>query len=359
MKKSRIKRDKAKKTAEKRLYTQELNNLSNLRDKDIKKMSIFVALIAIILFSILLYSNSFGTTDFNHVDFLTGMAVVDLELESSLNQTNNTNTIEEKIENNVFLKNMGNSKVCLIVPYNEQTYWSYEVIKSNGETSITKYITEKISYDETTLYCGGLKTNDLTLSFGSYNSFIKQLDANSYTPMKAGIGGNDFYILPSSQIEFGGNVICTQTFINNFCDSFNFLSEEELIEADMSCCILHPLTNTQIALLKQHLASNSNYIDETGVAENSSRLPFTDDSYWLISLVVIIIVILLAIGVIVFILRHKEISKKMKEKKLQDQDELSNYISQARTKGYTDEQIKMSLKNVGWSDEQLNSYFFK
>lgn len=275
---------------------------------------------------------------------LTGYAV--------LNETSSTpGSYEGKIEGMLnsmpYVSVLSNTSICIVINQGNESA-SYHVDKKPAAVNVTK------SDDE----CGGSYSQDFLIFFKSKEIFEGYATEPSCKKFVEGIGV-DYEVFPSKNIEQGGNILCTPEFVDRFCTSFSqCVPEDDMIKADMSCCITHELTEEQKVLLKQHLASGR-YIDETGADLAGVKLPdeggikefLTGGNGILRWVLYIVIVIAIAAGGLFYFMKVRGVTT---EEKAEGHPQLHDYFQQTLEQGYSFSQIKQALMEQGWPEDTID-----
>ena len=271
--------------------------------------------------------------------------------------------LPDKIESMVtampYVSLLGDTDLCIIINTANGPL-SYNVAQTSLSLNVTK----------SGRFCDGVDLEDFIISFSNEDIFNEYTKDPVCSQFVSGVG-SDYYVLPSRYIEEGGNIICNSYFKDRFCDSFaQCVSSDELIEADLSCCLIGELTHEQRVLLKQHLASGR-YVDETGTDLSDIKLPGESDSIidTLIgggnSLIkwILFVVILGAVGAGAFFFFIKPKMETEPEEEIDNSGQLHEYFRQTLEQGYTFGQIKQALLEQGWPediiDKEMASYYTK
>ncbi|NQU79849.1 hypothetical protein HQ545_08845 [Candidatus Woesearchaeota archaeon] len=232
--------------------------------------------------------------------------------------------------------------------------------------------------------CSGARSEDLIVQFSDYASFSKIVENPSPRNLANGAINRDFEILPSKNVEMGGNVVCDASFKSRFCSVLKLMaSSEQLIDGDLSCC-LEDITKAQRKQLEEHVAQGS-YKDESGILQQPSGVASIMTGMSTIIIISIVGVIVL-IGAIVGVMlkKTKKSPKPLTDKSLSGitspsigptmgttpgfssgvgiaprpaappaEDpgitELRNYVRQALSQGYAQDQVRAHLLEIGWA----------
>jgi hypothetical protein len=319
-----------------------------------EKTRSFAVHIAFILFIVL--SIYFIARD---VPTLTGNAVID------------TSTAKSKLENalssSATLSQISSASICVIINDAEQPLTLQAVMSDTGWT-----------VTETTGDCTGETGEDLIVQFADYDSFSKIMDSPSPRNIANGVKNQDFEILPSKNIELGGNVVCDASFASNFCGALKQMAgEEDLIEADLSCCI-GELSGSQRKLLEQHI-QDTGLTDETGVLEQPTGIMGMSTTM-IFSLGGGALILLIAIVIVVAGSKGKGIKSPKAAAAIPSQSpipqmpamaptvssyqppaespqvtELRSYVTQVMSQGYAPDEIRMHLLQIGWDEKTADN----
>ncbi|MBW2967533.1 hypothetical protein KY362_03535 [Candidatus Woesearchaeota archaeon] len=183
------------------------------------------------------------------VPSLTGHAVLDATTAKA--------KLESALQSTSMFSQVAQGSICIAINDPEQPLSLQAKKTAEGWT-----VSEMVGY------CSGLNNEDLVVQFPDYDSFSQIVDNPSPRNIAGGAIRQDYHVLPSKYVERGGNVLCDATFKVKFCGALkNMASAEQLIDADLTCC-LDTLTRDQKKLLQQHL-EDGNYKDEIGLVEES------------------------------------------------------------------------------------------
>ena len=247
-----------------------------------------------------------------------------------------TATLESALNGALFLNGVNTVSACFIISGDEEHVLKAQ--KDGGDFTVS----------ESSTSCTGRE--DIILKFNNYDDFVATISDFSVNNLKAGMGGNRFYILPSSHVESGGNVICDATFKANYCDTLTFFgSAEELISGDLSCC-MDTLTKDQQKLLAEHLASGL-YQNEQPQVESPSS---TGLSTYLFSAIIGMLALLGIAAVVLHMTKKTPVPPPAPDPRIV---QLKNYVGKAMAAGYTRDQLYTYLKQQGWQDQILVNVF--
>ena len=279
--------------------------------------ALFIAMIIVVL-GVLYVSLRTGSS-------LTGNAVYEADEA--------TTSLESALNGALFLQSLDQTSACFIISGDEEHVLSAQ--KIGGEFTVS---------EENSCSSGA----DLVLKFVDYDSFLDITQDFSVSNLKSGMGGEKFYILPSTHVETGGNVLCDASFKARYCDSLTFFgTPEELISGDLSCCI-DKLSKDQQKLLEAHLASGL-YSDEGPQLESPALAGLS--TYVFIG---ILGVLILLGGTAVFLHMTKKTPAPIVDPKV---EQLKSYVSGVIAQGYSMDQVYAYLKQQGWPDETLAKVF--
>jgi hypothetical protein len=218
-------------------------------------------------------------------DGLTGSAVYD--------PTTAKTQLETALSSAAFLSNVYTTTFCIAITTPESIE-SFTVDKQGTTYTVTQTTTE---------YCGEPYVSDFIIKFNTYDDFVSFTENPSFTYLLTGIDGSTYNLLPSKYVNAGGNVNCDAGFKSKFCSALTpTLSAEQLIDADLSCCI-DILTDEQKELLAAHLQQGQ-YQDEMPVLESpeAQGMGFLGKFMTMTNMIVIFFVfILLTIGIFVVV----------------------------------------------------------
>lgn len=227
---------------------------------------------------------------------------------------------------------------------------------------------------ETTGFCNGLDAEDIVVQFPGYDSYSEVVDNPSPRAIAKAAIEQDFQILPSRYVELGGNVICDATFKVKYCDAIGpMATPEQLIDGDLVCC-LDSLTRSQKKLLENHL-EEGNFRDEMGLVETAGGVAGLSLMTSIIILAAVVIAILGGFGVVLMKKKRAAPAAGLGEAEAKpavlgalgatgappigmapaaespEAAELRNYVVHAMGQGYTVEEIRSHLLDVGWDQE--------
>ncbi|MFH1064812.1 MAG: hypothetical protein V1729_07035 [Candidatus Woesearchaeota archaeon] len=283
---------------------------------------------------------------------LTGHAVLDAETAKAKLQT--------ALESSALFSQVTQSSMCIVINDPEQPL-SLQAVKSNSGWDIAEMVD----------YCSGLTMEDIVVQFPDYDSFTKIVDNPSPRAISEGAMNRDFEILESKIVELGGNVKCDSIFKMKYCNALNTMSTpEQLIDGDMSCCI-DDLTSSQKKLLASHIAEGG-FEDETGVFSESPAGMLGLSMSMIIIIAVVLVVVVFGCAAAVLMKGGSKrpdmpgtppvtvpgeagvaampgaISAGGENPEI---TELKNYVQQVLTQGYTWDQVRTHLLEIGWDDK--------
>ena len=134
--------------------------------------------------------------------------------------------IENRINQDNLFSSIGyGSKTKLLAKINNERTYAYDIYKEDAvNVTSSKYNPEQWEYDE-----------DIAVKYLHYTSLIKMMDDPSCARFKQGMGGKDFFLLPSKFIKPGFNIECTQEFQDKYCAAISeCATRDELYGID--CC---------------------------------------------------------------------------------------------------------------------------
>lgn len=255
-------------------------------------------LLFILVFSSLLVIQS---VEKNGLTFVAGKAVQGVTKDSILVE------LRDAVPKIDFIQQAGEFSMCLIVNIDQNTKYSYDVLKLDGTIAIT-------SSNE--LYCKGQQNEDFVLYYLSYDKLKEHLTAKpSFQEFKKTGDGTNFYLYPSKQIRSGATLINPQEFNKRFGSiiTANFNAEE----------------------IKKMVTVSE---PETRAAASFASYLF----YVIAGLVILVIVVLLLVFT------------RMKKPEVTEDLTLSSYIKSALSQGYSKEQIIASLVQSGWEQDKID-----
>jgi hypothetical protein len=304
--------------------------------------ALFVIMVAIGLYFI-------ATSSVN----LTGYVVLDASTAKA--------KLESALSSSALFSQITQSSICVVINDPEQPL-SLQAVKSSTGWEVSEMVG----------YCSGLREEDVVVQFPDYDSFSKIVDNPSPRNIANGARDRDFEILESRYVELGGNVVCDSMFKAKYCTALETMATpEQLIESDLVCCI-DEITRSQKKLLEQHLQEGA-FEDETGVLEQPSGIAGLSMTTSVIILVVIVIVVLgIGVGVVMSRGKPKAAAGKagaaaggalggaapgiptvpgagaVPPVESPEVTQLRNYVTQVIGQGYTAEEIKTHLLEIGW-----------
>jgi len=231
-------------------------------------------------------------------------SVLTIPLVSAANSSSLKSDVQS-LKDASFITKLGPSgNVCLIVQTDILSY-SYFTLSKIQDIIITQKRCDEPTFD------------GVTIKFNSYEAFLRwKNDPKKVTVSGANI---DYYLYESNFIENGGILKCTEDFKKRYCDSVTELVGKDKLTLINADCCLSPL--------EKILPSTSG---------------FSIIYYLLIAVVILVAVLGLLITT-------------KKAKKQETNPELRAYVKTTRMQGYTDEQIKIQLKNAEWKEEEINT----
>jgi hypothetical protein len=299
---------------------------------------VFIFLIVYVISIFFIHPEFFGNAS------LTGYAVYEGDVAKQ--------KLETALSGASFVNMISNANICVLIRDLDREH----VLKVR-KTPMGVTVVDSNDY-----YCDGKAVEDLIIKFVSYDAFIELMDSFTVENVVAGRAGNSYYILDSKLVKPGGDVVCDQSFKDNFCNAVMQLgTPEQLIAGDMYCC-LDSLTRDQQRLLSDHLAE-SGFENEMATVEEPAEIP--NLSY----LFVIILGVFILLGVGVFLFRRKpkvpvkpvEVTKPVVPMQAPPEDprmrQLKDYIVNTLKVGYPREQVYQYLQQQGWRPELLNKAF--
>ncbi|MBT7902474.1 hypothetical protein HN587_01330 [Candidatus Woesearchaeota archaeon] len=211
--------------------------------------------------------------------------------------------------------------------------------------------------EETKEYCAGLNSEELVVKFNDYNSFLETMKSFTPSSLLAGRAGEKFFILESKYVKKGGDVVCDQEFKEKYCNSaITVYSKEELIHADLICCVTD-LSEEQQNILNQH-QKETGFDNE--LASQSKKPGFVDGIKKLsLILFLALFVMLLVVALVVHQKHIKKIEKLRKSQELHvhHKTKLMSFIEDAQSKGYNSGDIRQHLLKLGWQETAINQAF--
>lgn len=301
----------------------------------------------------------------SHGPSITGHAVIDADTAKS--------KLESALASVSVFNQIPIASICIVINDPDQPLSLQAVKDSTGWT-----------VSEMKDFCTGSNFEDLIVQFSDYDSFSSAADNPSPRNLASSAENGDFQILPSKYIEQGGNVLCDSLFKTQYCTALkNMASDDKLIEADLSCCI-DEMTRAQKKLLEQHLQEGS-YRDEQKVLEQ----PMTIAGLSMMTLVGLGGAALILIIVIIIVLKGHGSPKpsmkpstppagmpdgmptgmpswtpqgmalpgamqqpRMRMPPAEDPQitQLREYVVGAMSQGYTWDQLKTHLLEIGWDE---------
>jgi hypothetical protein len=299
----------------------------------------FVLIVLVGLYFIVVYSAS-----------ITGHAVLDEATAKA--------KLESALESSALFGQVQQTSICVSINEPDQPL-SLRAVKTSAGWTVT----------ETTGFCNGLDAEDIVIQFPGYDSYSEVVDNPSPRAIARAAISRDFEILPSRYIELGGNVICDATFKVKYCGALNTMATPaQLIEGDMACCI-DKLTRSQKKMLEEHLEQD-NFKDEIGIVETPGGIAGLGMTTSVIILAVVVLAILGGVGVV--LMKKKGAVPAAKPEAVRpavpgalgapgapaaemapaaespEVTELRNYVVQAMGQGYTAEEIRAHLLEIGW-----------
>ncbi|MBW2997286.1 hypothetical protein KY349_03025 [Candidatus Woesearchaeota archaeon] len=296
----------------------------------------FVLIVLVGLYFIVVYSAS-----------ITGHAVLDEATAKA--------KLESALESSALFGQVQQTSICVSINEPDQPL-SLRAVKTSAGWTVT----------ETIGFCNGLDAEDIVIQFPGYDSYSEVVDNPSPRAIARAAISRDFEILPSRYIELGGNVICDATFKVKYCGALNTMATPaQLIEGDMACCI-DKLTRSQKKMLEEHLEQD-NFKDEIGIVETPGGIAGLGMTTSIIILVVVVLAILGGVGVV--LMKKKGAVPAAKPEAVRpavpgapgapvtgvapaaespEVTELRNYVVQAMGQGYTAEEIRAHLLEIGW-----------
>lgn len=205
---------------------------------------------------------------------------------------------------------------------------------------------------------------DVVVQFPDYDTFSRLVDSPSPRAISEGAMNGDFEILESKLVELGGNVKCDSMFKAKYCSALESMSTpEQLIEGDLSCC-LDELTSSQKKLLQEHL-DDSGFEDESGALEESAGGMMGLSMNMIIFGIAGIGILFMIVAGAVMLKGGKKPSKAATPSATPSAGaapgipqampgenpqitELKNYVQQVLTQGYTWDQVRTHLLEIGW-----------
>ncbi|MBW2965186.1 hypothetical protein KY363_07045 [Candidatus Woesearchaeota archaeon] len=278
--------------------------------------------------------------------------------------------LETALESTSMFSKVSVASICVVINDADQPLSLQAVKDSTGWT-----------VSEMKDFCTGSTFEDIIVQFADYDSYSSVVDNPSPRAIASAAQDETFEILPSKYVEQGGNVLCDSLFKTQYCTALSDMASDDLlIEADLSCCI-DQMTSAQKKLLEQHL-QDGDYEDEQKVLEQ----PTTIAGMSLLTIGGLGGAALILIVVIIIVLKGHGSPKPsvkpsvpsagmpgampagtpqgmgmpgsmpqqmMRPPPREDPQitELRNYVVGAMSEGYTWDQLKTHLLEIGW-DEQ-------
>jgi len=283
---------------------------------------------------------------------ITGHAVIEPEEAKS--------KLESALSSSALFSQVMQGSICIVINDPEQPI-SLQATKSSSAWTVS----------ETTGYCSGFNFEDVIIQFSSYDAFLNIVDNPTPRAIANGAISRDFEILQSRYVELGGNVVCDATFKVKFCPALvTTASNEQLIDADLTCCI-DKLTSEERDLLEQHL-QEGNFKDEIGILEQPSGFAGLNISMNILMLGgagAVVIMLIIATMLIKGKGKQQASAKTdagpvhqpyMQQPVMQNTaielppaenpeiKELKNYVVSALSEGYSQDDIRAYLVGIGW-----------
>ena len=227
---------------------------------------------------------------------ITGLVVADTEQNVEVK-------VEELVNKLDFLNLVDDISICLLIKMDATTTYSYDIDKIGSVIDVNP---------SENLYCDGLENEDFVFSYVSYSEFLEHAGGTpTLSDFKETGDGTNFYVLPSKYIEVGMSVKNRAEFESNFGEIFDEFTATE----------------------------KSEFL--TPEAREPRGFP-TGLIFTIISLLIVVILVILLVP------------KFMKKPTVKEELEVSAYIKSALAKGNTEEDIRQSLIDSGWSEEEVN-----
>lgn len=319
--------------------------------------SLFVVMIVIGIYFIISSSAS-----------ITGNVVLDAQTAKS--------QFENTLSSSAMFNQISQGSMCIVINDPAQPLSLQAVKTSTGWT-----VSEMVGF------CTGINAEDVVVQFSDYSSFLDIVNNPSPKNIAKGAMNRDFEILESKFVELGGNVICDETFKEQYCTALKLTAPStDLIDGDLSCCI-DDLSRSEKKLLEQHL-QDGDFTDETGVVETAGVI--SGLSMNLILMLVLGLFVVIIIVVVSVMMRGKsDLSGQIKPAKMgvgsdaavtgvpvipvlsgqaihppeaeprttpaKELVDLQNYVNQAMKQGYSAEDICTHLLEIGWDKATSDS----
>lgn len=254
----------------------------------------------IILFASLLVIDS---VDRNGLSVATGRVT-----HGALTQDSIREELEEAVPKLDFLKDIDETTLCIIVNIDEATAYSYEIVKI-GETTVVT--------NSDNLVCKGVFNEDFIVSYRSYDKLKEHIDdVPSFQELKETSDGTNFYVLPSKQILSGSTA------------------------ADPA-----ELNSKYGTILKKYFGKQE--VNQILKPETRKAGPSALSYIFYVILGAVILVIIISFSVV----------KLSKKPEIKEGLELTSYIKSTISQGYEEAEIKQSLLDNGWSEEDVQKAF--
>ncbi|MFT4297885.1 MAG: hypothetical protein ACMXX5_01710 [Candidatus Woesearchaeota archaeon] len=249
-----------------------------------------------------------------HGGFITGYAVLSTPEEG---QT----AIQELFRDDAFSSVGHGARICVNVRNSPDEILSYKVRKRGNVFNI--------EHDE--LNCDGIGSEDFIFTFENYDALLQARRKFDINQFKSTNVNDNFKVWESKYIGVGGLVRCDDDFKEKYCPFLDEqLSKREQRNLGITCC-----TDPDI----ERPGAFSSF--------KSSLKQF----WWLIALIMISILI----GVSALVL----LTQKEEELEPDIEQQLKDYIEEARRYNFGDKEIKERLADAGWEQKQITKAFNK
>lgn len=215
--------------------------------------------------------------------------------------------------------------VCLVINAAPNKTFSYRVFKNSELVEVTA--SPYSTYCANDIYNKG--PEDFVIQYVDYDSFIDHYRDPSCENFKHSGNGEDFYYLESEFVAKGGVPVCNALFQERYCPAVRqCLGRNEMKFRSLDCCI------------------------ERRVFEIPGGF---SNMYFLIALALLLAAIF--ISSMVFVRHHHQSMLLQPQQKQQVTRDLLMYTEKALSLGYSQEEVKVHLSQLGWQKETIELAF--
>lgn len=209
--------------------------------------------------------------------------------------------------------------ICAVVEVDNETTYYYKLAKIGDSMDVTEQ------------YCADPEQDILILKFNSYDELASaSQNPKLFITEKRNTG---YVFFPSNYVTTGGNVQCTASFQQKYCVAlYKYFTSSEIAGTGLACCANYELTAAQKAKIQE--------IKTGKKSTTESPMDFLFSTTGIIIVIIVIIAIVIVSSLVVMRPKHTI-------------NPLLEYVTSTRMQGYSDEDIKNSLKDSGWDDKTI------